>query len=218
MREYPPPAVQHCCNAAALYCRMRDQGMPHDDAHTWSKLIESVLHPHLYPHVEFPMPKSKSVFESSTVWFNVLSIVIWVVATYADLFKIPAEYAAVFVAIGNIVLRVFKTGQPVSITGKPMAWALVLSLSVVASGCSGMTAEQAARARAALEGAAVLAGAVSAMPVPPGMEEAAWAKQSKYWSSYASGVLKATSEVAKQAPFGSAAPSPAVVPSSTKAE
>ncbi|KAF0235074.1 MAG: hypothetical protein FD177_233 [Desulfovibrionaceae bacterium] len=50
MSGYPPPAVQHCCNAAALYCRMRDQGMTHDEAHVWSRKIETILHPHLYPN------------------------------------------------------------------------------------------------------------------------------------------------------------------------
>lgn len=99
---------------------------------------------------------------------------------------------------------------------------IILAASMVsllfASGCSGMTAEQAARAKAALDGAVVLAGAVANLPVPPGMEDAAWAKQSKYWANYASGVLKVAGEAAAMPPFSSAALSPVEQSSSTKAE
>lgn len=49
MSEHPPAAVQHVCNAAALFCRFRDQGMPKDQAWSWARKIEGVLHPHLYP-------------------------------------------------------------------------------------------------------------------------------------------------------------------------
>jgi hypothetical protein len=52
MPEYPPPAVQHICNASSFFCRFIDEGMPRDEAHIWSRRIEAILHPHLYPQRE----------------------------------------------------------------------------------------------------------------------------------------------------------------------
>lgn len=137
MPEYPPAAVQHCCNGAAIYCRLRDEGLPRDEAHFWSRKLESILHPHLYPHVESPMPKSKSLLTSKTFWFNLVSLALIAVQALQGAPWFSPEAQACIIAVGNAALRML-TGQPVTMSGKPLAVALILPLALSLAACAGV--------------------------------------------------------------------------------
>lgn len=56
------------------------------------------------------MSEAKSIFESKTVWFNVITGIVSVAAA------IPQPFGAVVLAVGNLVLRVWFTEKPVVLT------------------------------------------------------------------------------------------------------
>lgn len=58
------------------------------------------------------MVQAKSIFESKTVWFNLITGVISVAAI------IPPPFGAIVLAIGNLVLRVWFTDSPVVLSKK----------------------------------------------------------------------------------------------------
>ena len=61
--------------------------------------------------------ETKSVFASATVWVNVLTLVAAFGAEVAgELPPEAAKYVLMGVAFANIILRVFKTTQPVHIS------------------------------------------------------------------------------------------------------
>jgi uncharacterized membrane protein len=166
------------------------------------------------------MNESKSIFLSKTFWGLVLTALgpllgkAGVSMTDADAQQ--AIEAAVTVA--GLVLGVWgrvSARKQVSVKGGPLA--LVILAAGISSGCSAMSAEQTARVRTALQGAQIVASAVAALPVPPGMESTRWAMEKEYWGRYAEGTLKAINGALDQAPFGSAAPCPSPgQPSSAK--
>ena len=49
MPEIAPPAVQHVMCSTHLFCRVREEGLPRDEAMAWAKRIESAVNPLLYP-------------------------------------------------------------------------------------------------------------------------------------------------------------------------
>lgn len=60
--------------------------------------------------------ESKSVFSSMTVWVNSLVLITTVGDEFAAVFPPEvAKYVLMVVAIANIILRVFKTSQPVDL-------------------------------------------------------------------------------------------------------
>lgn len=79
---------------------------------------------------------SKSILASKTFWFNVATVLVYVVANYADLLHIPAEWAGAFLAVGNVILRLL-TGQPVVIPGMGKPLVPVLILGALLTGCIG---------------------------------------------------------------------------------
>ena len=65
---------------------------------------------------------------------------------------------------------------------------LIVCLSLSMVGC---TEEQRSNALSLIQGAAEVSGALASMPLPPGMENSAWAQQFTYWATYSAGLNKA---------------------------
>lgn len=63
------------------------------------------------------MPATKSVFASTTMWFNFGAILLEGLQGSGVIGQVvPPEYALPVVTVVNLLLRWFKTAQPVSIT------------------------------------------------------------------------------------------------------
>lgn len=57
----------------------------------------------------------KSIFASKTVWFNLVMTVIGFITALQSMptFEVYAPYFAIALALGNVVLRVWFTAQPI---------------------------------------------------------------------------------------------------------
>lgn len=63
----------------------------------------------------------KNILASKTVWFNVISFVLALVALPEFISILPATalpYIAVLTSVGNMVLRLYFTTQPLSVGAK----------------------------------------------------------------------------------------------------
>lgn len=62
----------------------------------------------IYPtKEEIKMVEAKSIFESKTVWFNVITGIVSIAAA------IPPPFGAIVLTVGNLVLRIWFTEKPV---------------------------------------------------------------------------------------------------------
>lgn len=77
---------------------------------------------------------------------------------------------------------------------KRVLFPVLLLASIALAAC---TDEQRERALTVVQGASEVSQALASMPLPPGMENTAWAQQFTYWSKYAAGTSKALEKVVK---------------------
>jgi hypothetical protein len=58
----------------------------------------------------------KSIFASKTVWFNVIMTVVGIVTAFQGLPALDAwsPYFAMILVVGNVILRVWFTSQPIN--------------------------------------------------------------------------------------------------------
>lgn len=81
------------------------------------KKVAEAVNITFFPKKEILMPATKSVFASTTMWFNFGAILLEGLQGSGVIGQVvPPEYALPVVTVVNLLLRWFKTAQPVSIT------------------------------------------------------------------------------------------------------